>query len=198
MKGDLQAMMTRRQFTVCLATATGLMATLARPSASLAGAGDGFRFVFDGFDGKPLPLSRFRGRAVLVVNTASKCGYTGQYAGLEKLWQEFGPRGLTIVGVPSNDFGSQEPLQGEAIKNFCSLNFGVTFPLADRTPVTGDAAHPFYKWARETAGDGAIPKWNFHKILLGPDGAVAATFPSPVTPDAAVLQNAITAALPRS
>jgi glutathione peroxidase len=102
------------------------------------------------------------------------------------------------VGVPSNDFGSQEPLQGEAIKNFCSLNFGVTFPLADRTPVTGDAAHPFYKWARETAGDGAIPKWNFHKILLGPDGAVAATFPSPVTPDAAVLQNAITAALPRS
>ncbi len=190
--------MTRRQFTVCLATATGLMATLARLSASLAGVGDGFRFTFDGFDGKPLPLSRFRGRAILVVNTASRCGYTGQYAGLEKLWQEFGPRGLTVVGVPSNDFGSQEPLEGEAIKNFCSLNFGVTFPLADRTPVIGEEAHPFYKWARETAGSRAIPKWNFHKILLAPDGTVAAAFPSPVTPDAAALHEAIAAALPRS
>lgn len=190
-------MITRRRFSFSLATAMGLVATLARPSVSLAGAEGGFRFTFQGFDGKPLPLSRFKGRAVLVVNTASECGYTGQYAGLEKLWQEMGPRGLTIVGVPSNDFGNQEPLEGEQIKNFCSLHFGVTFPLADRTAVTGDGAHPFYKWARETAGAGAIPKWNFHKILLSPDGAVAATFPSPVTPEAAALHKAIAAALPR-
>lgn len=190
--------MSRRQFSFSLATAMGLVATLARPSTSLAGAEGGFRFTFNGFDGKPLPLSRFRGRAVLVVNTASECGYTGQYGGLEKLWQEFGPRGLTIVGVPSNDFGGQEPLKGEEIKNFCSLNYGVTFPLADRTPVTGAAAHPFYKWAHETAGPGAIPKWNFHKILLRPDGNVVATFPSPVRPDAAELRDAIVAALPGS
>ena len=191
-------MMTRRQFSCSLATAMGLVATLAQPRALLAGTEGGFRFTFNGFDGKPLPLSRFRGRAVLVVNTASECGYTGQYGGLEKLWQEFGPRGLTIVGVPSNDFGGQEPLKGEEIKNFCSLNYGVTFPLADRTPVIGQAAHPFYKWAHETAGQGAVPKWNFHKILLAPDGNVAAMFPSPVRPDAAELRQAIIAALPGS
>ena len=191
-------MMTRRQFTACLAIAAGMVASLELSTSPAIAAESGFDFTFDGFDGKPLPLSRFRGRALLVVNTASRCGYTGQYAGLEKLWQDLGPRGLTIVGGPSNDFGNQEPLTGEQIKNFCTLNFGVTFPLADRTRVTGDKAHPFYKWARETAGAGAIPKWNFHKILLAPDGSVAATFPSPVTPDAKVLQQAISEALPRS
>lgn len=190
--------MTRRRFGFCLATAMGLVATLPRPPAALAGLEGGFRFTFNGFDGKPLPLSRFKGRAVLVVNTASECGYTGQYGGLEKLWQEFGPRGLTIVGVPSNDFGGQEPLQGEQIKNFCSLHYGVTFPLADRTPVIGEAAHPFYRWAHETAGQGAVPRWNFHKILLAPGGNVAAMFPSPVRPDAAELRKAIIAALPGS
>jgi len=91
----------------------------------------GFQFNFNGFDGKPLPLSQFRDRILLVVNTASECGYTGQYAGLEMLWQDYRHKGLTVIGVPSNNFGGQEPLKGVQIKNFCTLNYGVTFPLAD-------------------------------------------------------------------
>lgn len=188
-------MMTRRQFTISLATAAGLVSSLTVPGLPARAAEGGFNFTFDGFDGKPLPLSRFKGRAVLVVNTASECGFTGQYAGLEKLWQELGPHGLTIVGVPSNDFGGQEPLQGEEIKNFCSLNYGVTFPLADRTPVVGQRAHPFYRWARESAGKDAVPRWNFHKILLSPGGDVAAAFPSQVKPGAKALAEAIKKAL---
>lgn len=189
-------MITRRSVCLSLATAAGLVSTLPAHRV-LAGAPDGgFAFTFDGFDGNPLPLSRFSGRVMMVVNTASECGYTGQYAGLEKLWQEMGPRGLTVVGVPSNDFGGQEPLKGEEIKNFCTLNYGVTFPLADRTRVIGGDAHPFYKWARDTAGNAAVPRWNFHKILIGPDGKVAATFASAVVPESSEIRATIAKLIP--
>ena len=155
----------------------------------------GFQFGFEGFDGKPLPLDRFRDRAVLVVNTASECGFTGQYAGLEQLWQDYKDKGLTVIGVPSNNFGGQEPLKGEQIKNFCTLNYGVTFPLADRTDVVGRNAHPFYKWALERAGQKARPRWNFHKILLDRTGNIAATFATAVEPTSNGVRSAIDKAL---
>ncbi len=155
----------------------------------------GFQFSFDGFDGNPLPLNRFRDRVVLVVNTASECGYTGQYAGLEKLWQDYKGKGLTVVGVPSNNFGGQEPLKGEQIKHFCTLNYGVTFPLADRTDVVGRTAHPFYKWAIEQAGEKARPRWNFHKILMGRNGDITSTFATAVEPTSTEVRAAIDKAL---
>ncbi|MEM9473516.1 MAG: glutathione peroxidase [Pseudomonadota bacterium] len=167
----------------CAACLPGLAAHAESPS--------GFQFTFDGFDGKPLPLDRFRNRAVLVVNTASECGFTGQYAGLEELWREYRDSGLTVIGVPSNNFGGQEPLQGEQIKHFCKLNYGVTFPLADRTDVIGRDAHPFYKWALEQAGQNARPRWNFHKILLDRNGGIAATFATPVEPTSSKVRGAI-------
>ena len=155
----------------------------------------GFQFNFNGFDGKPLPLSEFRNRVLLVVNTASECGYTGQYAGLEMLWQDYRDRGLTVIGVPSNDFGGQEPLKGVQIKNFCTLNYGVTFPLADRTNVVGRNAHPFYRWARERAGQKARPRWNFHKILLDRKGDIVATFATAVEPTSNQVRSVIVKAL---
>ncbi len=155
----------------------------------------GFQFSFNGFDGKPLPLGKFRDRALLVVNTASECGYTGQYAGLEQLWQDYRDKGLTVVGVPSNNFGGQEPLKGQQIKNFCTLNYGVTFPLADRTDVIGRNAHPFYKWALKQKGPKAKPRWNFHKILLNRKGEIVATFATGVEPTSDQVRRAIINAL---
>ena len=192
-------MITRRRLSLSIATGIWAISTLASSAGSLAaGANAGFSFTFDGFDGKPLPLEQFAGKAVLVVNTASECGYTGQYAGLEQLWQTYKGRGLVIVGVPSNDFGGQEPLKGEEIKNFCQLNYGVTFPLADRTVVKGSGAHDFYLWAADTGGTAAVPRWNFHKILVAPDGSIAASFASDVRPEARELVAAIERALPGS
>lgn len=164
-------------------------------STAHAEKSSGFQFTFDGFDGDPLPLNRFRDRAVLVVNTASECGFTGQYAGLEELWQAYRDRGLTVIGVPSNNFGGQEPLEGEEIKQFCKLNYGVTFPLADRTDVVGRNAHPFYGWALEQAGQKARPRWNFHKILLDRNGEITATFASSVEPTSSKVRAAIENAL---
>lgn len=185
--------MHRRHFLTSFAIGFGLVSTVPTAMATQAPGGHGFTFA--GFDGKPLPLAQFAGKPVLVVNTASECGYTGQYAGLEKLWQTYKDRGLVIVGVPSNDFGGQEPLKGEEIKNFCQLNYGVTFPLADRTPVSGEQAHKFYKWAREQGGQAAVPRWNFHKILIAPDGSIAAAFPSRVRPESRDLVRAVEQAL---
>ena len=127
-------------------------------------------FDFTTIDGLPLPLARFRGKLLLVVNTASECGYTPQYAGLEKLWQEQRGRGLVVLGVPCNDFGAQEPGSEAEIGAFCQKNYGVTFPLTGKYEVKGKAAHPFYRWAGEQAGAAGRPKWNFHKYLIGRDG----------------------------
>jgi glutathione peroxidase len=179
-----------------LVMAGALASTACLPAtAVLAGNTSGFQFSFDGFDGKPLPLSQFRDRVVLVVNTASECGYTGQYAGLETLWQDYRDQGLSVVGVPSNNFGGQEPLKGEQIKTFCTLNYGVTFPLADRTDVRGANAHPFYKWALARAGRKAEPRWNFHKILLDRNGDIVATFATAVEPTSSQVRRAISTAL---
>ncbi len=150
---------------------------------------------FDGLMGGQIDLSAYKGKVVLVVNTASECGYTGQYAGLERLWKARRGDGLVIVGVPSNDFGGQEPGSAAQIKKFCELNYGVTFPLAAKYSVRGPNAHPFYRNTLKVLGAKAEPKWNFHKILIGKDGRPLDAFPSAVTPDAKELARAINAAL---
>lgn len=133
---------------------------------------------------EPLPLSQFKGKVLLIVNTASKCGFTKQYEGLEALYNKYKDKGLVIIGVPSNDFGGQEPGTSEEIANFCKLNYGVTFPMTSKQVVSGDAAHPFYKWASGALGFGTAPKWNFHKYLVDSNGRLVDYFNSNTAPDA--------------
>jgi len=154
-------------------------------------------FAFAAIDGRKLDLSQFRGKAVLVVNTASFCGYTPQYAGLQKLWERYRDRGLVVLGVPSNDFGEQEPGSAQEIKRFCEVNYSIDFPLTEKVAVSGAVAHPFYRWAASELGAAAAPRWNFHKYLVGPSGNLVAWFPTKVAPDAAPLIQAIEAALRR-
>ena len=127
-------------------------------------------FSFTAIDGKPLPLADLQGKAVLVVNVASKCGLTPQYEGLEALYRDYRDQGLVVLGVPSNQFAGQEPGTEADIQDFCTLNYGVDFPMTSKTEVIGQEAHPFYKWAKAELGEAGEPKWNFHKILIGPDG----------------------------
>src|SRR5689334_9376956 len=135
-------------------------------------------FSFKTIDGAPLPLSKFEGKAVLVVNVASQCGLTPQYSGLETLWKEKGRKGLVVLGVPCNDFGSQEPGTESEIKTFCETRFSVDFPMTSKEHVIGSEAHPLYKWVAEELGEDAAPKWNFHKYVFGRDGSIAGTFGS--------------------
>ena len=159
-----------------------------------AAAEDGERFSFASIDGGTLDLRTFRGGPVLVVNTASRCGFTGQYDGLQALWDRYRDRGLTVVGIPSDSF-RQELRSADAVKEFCEVNFAIDFPMSDIVSVTGADAHPFYRWA---ASEGAAPGWNFHKILLGPDGEIVRDFPTRIAPDAPDLVAAIEAQLPPS
>lgn len=137
--------------------------------------------------GEPLPLAQFKGKVLLVVNTASKCGFTGQYAALEALYTRFKDKGLVVIGVPSNDFGAQEPGGSEEIASFCKLNYGVSFPMTGKEAVSGDKAHPFYVWAKGALGFGTAPKWNFHKYLIDRNGRLIDYFNSTTAPDAARL-----------
>jgi glutathione peroxidase len=155
-----------------------------------------FDFTFRAIDGGPLPLSNFKGKALLVVNVASQCGLTPQYASLETLWKAHRDKGLVILGVPANDFGSQEPGTEQEIKTFCETRFQVDFPMTAKEHVIGPQAHPLYKWVAGELGEDAAPKWNFHKYLFGRDGAIAGTFGSRMAPDAPELVAAIKDALP--
>lgn len=148
------------------------------------------QFSFPGRDGGEVKLADFAGRPVLVVNVASECGYTPQYAAMQKLWRERGDE-LVVLGVPSNDFGAQEPGSEAEIKTFCETRYGVDFPMTAKQTVIGGTAHPFYRWVVEQAGEGAAPKWNFHKILIGPDGELAGLWPSKVEPDSSEIAAAI-------
>ena len=151
-----------------------------------------YDFTFHNLQGNAdLPLAAYKGKVLLVVNTASQCGFTGQYDGLEKLYETYNARGLVIVGVPSNDFGKQEPGTNEEIAGFCKLNYGVSFPMASKETVTGDAAHPFYQWARQQVGWLAAPKWNFHKYLINRHGQLVDYFHSNTEPDSPKLIAAI-------
>jgi len=152
-------------------------------------------FSFKSIDGTPFPLSQYKGKAVLVVNTASACGLTPQYKGLEALWRSYKDQGLVVLGVPCNDFGAQEPGTEGEIKTFCETHFGVDFPMTSKEHVIGSAAHPFYAWVAKELGEGAVPKWNFHKYLVGKDGTLAGTFGSRTEPEAADVKAAIEAAL---
>jgi glutathione peroxidase len=152
-------------------------------------------FTFNAIDGGALPLSAWSGHPVLVVNTASFCGYTPQYRDLEALWQKYRDRGLIVLGVPSNDFGAQEPGSGAEIKSFCESNYSVDFPLTEKYRVVGGQAHPFYAWVAATLGEGAAPRWNFHKYLIGPDGELAGAWPSSVRPGDAAITGEIEKAL---
>ena len=152
-------------------------------------------FEFTSIDGKPLKLSDFAGKPVLIVNTASECGLTPQYSSLQALSEKYASRGLVVLGVPCNDFGSQEPGTEAQIKSFCSSTYKVTFPMTSKNAVVGQDAHPFYKWAVKQAGGAAAPKWNFHKYLINGKGELAATFGSRVAPADAEVTNAIEAEL---
>lgn len=147
-------------------------------------------------DGKDTSLKAYAGKAVLVVNVASECGYTRQYTGLESLWRKYKDKGLVVAGFPSNDFGGQEPGSNEEIKKFCSSKFDVTFPMFDKVTVKGAGQHPLY--AALTGKDAAFPgnvKWNFGKFLIGRDGKVLARYDSKTEPDSAELTQAIETAL---
>ncbi|HVJ79071.1 MAG TPA: glutathione peroxidase [Hyphomicrobium sp.] len=144
--------------------------------------GTAYDFQFSTIDGKPMKLAAWRGKALLIVNTASFCGYTKQYAGLQELWTRYEKAGLVVIGVPSNDFGEQEPKSEGEIKTFCQGAFGVTFPLTSKQHVVGADAHPFYKWAAETMGPAGVPNWNFHKYLIGRDGRLLRSFSTKLPP----------------
>ncbi len=150
-----------------------------------------YDFTLTGIDGKPMPMSQFKGKPVLLVNTASECGFTPQYEGLETLWETYKDKGLMIVGVPSNDFGGQEPGNAAEIASFCKLNYGVTFPLADKTVVKGEHAHPVYLWAGDKAGMLGRPKWNFHKYLFDKNGTFVTWFSTQTSPTGPKITKAI-------
>ena len=140
-----------------------------------------YDFEFNSIDGDLIKLSQYKGKVIVVVNVASRCGYTPQYEDLQTLWSEYKSKDLVVLGVPTNNF-RQEPGNNKEIKNFCETNFGITFPMTEKISVIGNNSHPFYKWARKDYGIGAIPKWNFHKIIIGKDGKVAETFSSITKP----------------
>jgi glutathione peroxidase len=158
--------------------------------------GDAYQFEFAALDGGRMPLSAWRGRPVLVVNVASYCGYTPQYRDLEALWRRYRDQGLVVLGVPSNDFGQQEPGNAAEIRQFCTTTYEVDFPLAAKNRVVGGEAHPFYRWIAAQLGDAGVPRWNFHKYLIGPDGQLAGTWPTPVRPGDAAITAEIERALP--
>lgn len=144
-------------------------------------------------DDAPQSLCQYRGKVVLVVNTASYCGFTGQYDGLEKMYAKYRDQGLVVVGFPSNDFGSQEPGSNKEIADFCRLTYGVKFPMFAKSDVTGAATNPLYRQLASATGE--RPKWNFHKYLIDRGGRKVLSFPSTTSPDSRTLVNAVERAL---
>ncbi|MDC1178359.1 glutathione peroxidase [Candidatus Pelagibacter sp.] len=137
-----------------------------------------FDFKINSINGDELDLSIFDGKTILLVNVASNCGFTKQYDDLQKLYDNFKDKGLVVVGVPTNQFGGQEPGSETEIKNFCETNFNISFPMTSKYDVKGDNAHPIYLWAKDTYGKSTVPKWNFHKILINKQGKIDDTFAS--------------------
>lgn len=144
--------------------------------------GSAYDFEFKSIDGAPMKLSDWRGKPLLIVNSASFCGFTKQYVQLQELWQRYEHDGLVVIAVPSNDFGEQEPHADGEIQSFCQGVFGVTFPIASKHPVIGPEAHPFYKWAANAMGPTGVPAWNFHKYLVGRDGQLVRSFSTKLSP----------------
>jgi glutathione peroxidase len=169
--------MTRRTCVISVALGAMSCHAAAQPQSRRSA----HEFTFEALEGPPIRLADLAGRAILVVNTASRCGFTPQYRDLQALWRSHGPRGLTVIGVPSNDFGGQEPGGAQEIAAFCGAEYGVTFPMSGKQVVRGPDAHPFFRWAARESG-AAVPRWNFHKILLDRQGRFVAAFESAVKP----------------
>ena len=147
-------------------------------------------FKFNGIEGRLIKLSDYKEKVIVVVNVASRCGFTKQYEDLQNLWTKYKANNLIVIGVPTNDF-KQEPGSNKDIKDFCETNFDIDFPITEKVNVLGENAHPFYKWAKDNYGNGAIPKWNFHKIIIGKDGKVVETFASITNPSSKKFVNFI-------
>ena len=140
-----------------------------------------YEFSFKDLDGTELKLSEFKNNVIVVTNVASRCGFTSQYEDLQNLWENYQEKGLVVIGIPSNSF-NQEPGSNEEVKNFCEAKFGISFPMTEKVKVKGSEAHEFYKWANKNYGKSAVPKWNFHKIIIGKDGKIFDTFSSMTKP----------------
>ncbi|TVQ34537.1 MAG: glutathione peroxidase [Geminicoccaceae bacterium] len=149
---------------------------------------------FPGIDGEALDLDRFEGQPLLLANTASRCGFTQQYAALQDLWQRYRDQGLVVIGMPSGDF-NQELADAEAIRSFCEVNFGIDFPMTDKLATRGPDRHPFFAAVEAQLGAAALPRWNFHKYLVDRDGNLVAAWPSQVRPDSAEIRRAIQSVL---
>ena len=141
-----------------------------------------YDFNFITLGGNQLNLAEYKNKVIIVVNVASHCGFTKQYEDLQNVWNKYQKKSLVVIGVPSNDFGSQEPGNSQQIENFCKTKFGITFPMTEKVSVKGERVHPFFLWAKKNYGKSAIPKWNFHKIIIGKDGKIADTFSSMTNP----------------
>jgi glutathione peroxidase len=152
-------------------------------------------FSFKDIDGNDLPLKQFQNKVLLIVNVASKCGFTPQYQALQKLYETYADKGLEIIAVPANDFGSQEPDSCPIIKDFVAEKYKITFTMTEKYSVTGDNIHPFYEWAGDKAGFLGRPKWNFHKYLIGKNGEFIDWFSSVTAPDDKKIITEITKAL---
>jgi len=181
-----------------LGGAPALLASAKKPVSTPVSAGSIHAFTVNDIDGSPVKLEKYRGQVVMIVNVASKCGFTPQYEGLQKLYTDYKESGLVVLGFPANNFMKQEPGSDAEIKEFCSLNFGVTFPMFSKISVKGEDIHPLYAWLTskqsnpEFAGDIA---WNFNKFLIGRDGKVIARFGSRTKPEDAELVDAVKKAL---
>lgn len=188
---------------IAVSTVALLLVKAAGANEGANGVGKGraksvYDFTLKDSKGRDVKLEEFRGRVVMLVNVASKCGYTPQYEGLQKIYERYKDRGFTVLGFPANNFGAQEPGTNEEIQEFCRINYGVTFPIFAKISVKGDDRHPLYKYLteRETNPDfaGQI-KWNFNKFLVGRDGRILARFDSADKPEDARVTQAIEAAL---
>ena len=149
-----------------------------------------YEFNFNGIEGALRKLNNYKDKVIVVVNVASRCGFTNQYEDLQNIWSNYKEKDLVVVGIPTNNF-RQEPGSNKEIKDFCETNFNINFPMSEKLDVIGNNAHPFYKWAKKNYGKGAIPKWNFHKIIIGKDGKVVTTFSSITRPSSKKFINTI-------
>ena len=159
-------------------------------NTSISNAEVAHNFKFVSIDGQEMNLSNYKDKVLIVVNVASRCGFTSQYEGLQEIWDEFKDKNVVVIGVPSNNF-KQEPGSNKEIKDFCETNFNISFPMTEKMDVVGNNAHPFFIWAKESYGKSAIPKWNFHKIIVGKDGRIAKTFSSITSPSSKKFRKAL-------
>ena len=153
-------------------------------------SGDAYDFKFNSIDGGQIKLSDYKDKVIVIVNVASRCGYTPQYEDLQSLYNNYKDKNLVVIGVPTNNF-KQEPGSNKEIKDFCETNFNINFPMTEKINVVGNNAHPFFIWAKENHGKSAVPKWNFHKIIIGKDGKVSDTFSSITKPSSQKFINLI-------